>query len=130
MIEVEEIPGKDLLYHRLHKNFFKNQPEDNKFIRPGAIKNTGNANPPGMSTDWAKYSTPAETRNRGAQSPDKYEVIKMIVGDVRKIPEQSVRHTPSNNNDAHTTIFGPKDSNHPEYRIMFTRVATLLQEID
>ena len=123
-IEAEDIPDEDLLYHRIHKNLLINC-KDNE-IPAGAIRNTGFCNPPGMSTDWSKYSTPTQTKDRGPQDPEKYKVISMPVGDVRIISEQSVEHTPTINNPAHSTIFGPKDSSHPEIRIKFTRIATLL----
>lgn len=124
MVKAEHISDEDLLYHRLHNNFFRGKKE----IPPGAIKNTGTCNPPGMSTDWSKYSTPTETRNRGKQPPENYQVIRMVVGEVRKIQEQSVEHTPSKNNFAHTTVYGPKDANHAEIRVKFTRVAKLLSD--
>ena len=46
----------------------------------------------GMSTDWAKYRTPAQTL-AAARIPNDNGVIRLIVGQVRQIPLQ-VTHTP------------------------------------
>jgi hypothetical protein len=126
MIKSEHIPDEDWLYHRVHENHFRKGDD----LPPSAIGNTGFCIPPGMSTDWSKYSTPVQTKNRGKQPPENYRVIKMMVGDVRNITEQVVQHTPSEENDSHTTIYGPKDSKHPEIRVKFKRITKLLSDDD
>ena len=55
----EEIPNDDYLWMRVHKNDLPNGD-----IAPGAFKNRPTTKD-GMSTDWEKYATPQETRNRG-----------------------------------------------------------------
>lgn len=63
----------------------------------------------GMSTDWNRYATPAETQ-RGSQAAQNYGVIVLGVGDVRSIPDQKVVHEPVDENRAHTEVFGDKDA--------------------
>lgn len=114
----ENIPNEDFLYIRVHKGYFV--PKYIPFA-PGAFKDQGG----GMSTDWSKYSTPNETRNRVKQFgklPENYAVIEMLVADVRAIENQIVEHTPDipNLNRAHTDIFGEKDE---EVRLKFSRIA-------
>lgn len=115
---VERIPDEDCLYFRVHKGFMD---RDGKPI-PGAFRNrpgegdeTG-----GMSTDWCRYSTAEESRSRG-RVPTDNAVIKLIAGQVREIPEQSVEHSPdsSRNNRAHTDVWGEKTA---EVRIQFLRI--------
>jgi hypothetical protein len=65
-----------------------------------------------MSTDWAKYSTPEETRHR-ARLPNDNGIVRMKAGDVRGVPLQ-VAHTPElgrtglQPNRAHTDVVGEK----------------------
>jgi len=79
-----------------------------------------------MSTDWAKYSSPEETRQR-AKNPKDNAVIQLIAGEVRRIPEQWIQHTPDRqrNNRAHTDVFGEKSKN-PEVRLSFMRIAQVV----
>lgn len=79
-----------------------------------------------MSTDWSRYATPEQTRNRGVRSgPENNAVLEFDVGAVRSIPEQVVQHSPIFNdpeepdNRAHTEVFGPKNA---ETRIHYLRV--------
>jgi hypothetical protein len=110
--ESEEIPDEDLLYMRVHRAQLDS---DGKPI-PGAFRNHGRA----MSTNWSKYSSPEETRQR-ARSPSENAVIQMMTGEVRAVPGQSVVHTPDlpTRNRAHTDVTGEKT---PEVRIRFSRV--------
>lgn len=71
-----------------------------------------------MSTDWAKYSTPEESRNR-ANRPEDNGVVEMRVGDVRAIPGLTVEHTPIPLNRSHTDVFGPKTT---ETRVLLGRI--------
>jgi hypothetical protein len=97
---MEDIPDKDFLYRRIHNRDYR---KSNKVLAPRAFTNMGN----GMSSDWNKYSTTVETRNR-AKDPENWGVISLNVRHVRSIPEQYVNHTPSVHNQAHTDIVGPK----------------------
>ena len=75
---------------------------------PGAFRNRPDESG-GMSVDWQKYSTPQETRAR-ARDPSANIVIEFLAGAVRKIPNQTVVHTPDADryNRAHTDIRGEK----------------------
>lgn len=111
----ENIPDDDLLYMRVHKTLF----DQNGVIFPGAFKNRPTSND-GMSTDWAKYTRPEETRSRG-RSPEDNAIIQMLVRKVRQIPGQEVSHTPDlvTSNRAHTDVFGEKTT---EARVKFSRI--------
>jgi hypothetical protein len=115
----EDIPAEDHLWMRVHKNDMENEE-----IFPGAFRNrpkdTG-----GMSTDWDKYRTAEDTRNDGRVPPENYAVIRLNVGEVRKIPDQTVVHTPDieRQNRAHTDVFGQK---HPEARVLLIRAAKIV----
>lgn len=37
----------------------------------------------GMPTDWEKYATPEQTRQRGRQPAEYYAIIQLVVGQVR-----------------------------------------------
>jgi hypothetical protein len=106
--EIEEIPDKDNLYRRVNKAQFM----DGELI-PQVFSNLGK----GMSTDWSKYSTPSETKNRGNNPDD--GVISLKVKDVRNIENQIVEHTPSKNNKSHTDVKGEKTE---KVRVEFSRI--------
>lgn len=129
--EKEEIPNEDLLYMRVHKNHIG--PDGSIYFI--AFRKHGDPNDPskerGMSTDWQKYSTAEECRQRASlygKDPNKYEVIQFNVGKVRDIPDQRVEHTPiyepySNPpifNRAHTDVFGGEDE---QVRLAFFNIA-------
>ena len=105
---VEEIPNEDHIYYRIHRNLIKDQE-----VIPYAFRNVVS----GMSTDWSKYSTPEESRNR-ARIPSENGIIVLNVGEVRAIPSQTVIHTPSDNR-AHSEVFGNKTQ---KVRIKFMEV--------
>jgi hypothetical protein len=111
----EEIPDQAQLFMRVHDMWRKDVD-----VNPGAFKNHNG----GMSTDWAKYSTPEETRQR-ARSPDRNAVVSLGVGAVRAIPGQEVVHTPDTErrNRAHTDVFGDKDE---EARVKLRRIAEIV----
>jgi hypothetical protein len=110
----ENIPNEDFLYMRVHKqNFCAKYPT----FSPGVFVNRGG----GMSTDWSKYSTPSETRNRG-KVPKDNAIIRMLASDVGNIEGQTVIHTPDipNRNRSHTDVIGEKDV---EVRLKFSRIS-------
>jgi hypothetical protein len=89
-------------------------------LQPGVFQDK-KGDPPqhsegGMSTDWEKYSTPQQTRER-AKNPADNAVIGLPVGPVTKIPLE-VKHTPDieRMNRAHTDIIGDK-KRPPEVRV-------------
>lgn len=118
--ESELIPKSARLFMRVHKNHITDG-----IPNPGAFRNMRNPQNPqqveGMSTDWNKYSTPMQTKQRATKDPTKNGVIEMFVGDVRSIPDQIVEHTPdsSTNNRAHTDVFGRKDT---EVRFKYQKI--------
>ena len=117
--ESEEIPDEDILYFRIHKSFIKdNKPDPD----PGAFRDTGHGDQKAMSTDWCKYSTPSETKNRVIQydkDPSNYGVVEFNVKNIRDIP-QKVIHTPTpNRNRAHTSVKGEKS---PEIRLKIREI--------
>ena len=137
----EEIPNNDLLYMRVHRNMvehdlpvigvFRNRPDPAQSELP-----------PGMSTDWNRYSTPQQTRERARSSrPEDNGVISLNVGHVRGIYGQQVDHTPryrvlenpeDPNNRAHTDVSGrksPKETNDPQERVRLLRIRVEFQEI-
>jgi hypothetical protein len=100
MWDIETIPDGDFVFMRAHKSFIK----DGELI-PGVFQNRGE----GMSTDWEKYSTAEQTRNRTLRSPPGDNgVIKLSVAGIRNIEKLSVVHEPLPDNRAHTEVFGEK----------------------
>ncbi|HKG24248.1 MAG TPA: hypothetical protein VKB09_01305 [Thermomicrobiales bacterium] len=85
---VEDIPDTDTLYMRVHRQWLR---DGN--VLPGCFQNRPDEATGAMSTDWAKYATPNETRQR-AKRPEMNAVIALNVGQVRAIPEQRVVHSP------------------------------------
>ena len=112
MFEVEEIPNDHDLYMRIHKTFYKDG-----ILQPGVFRKHGE----GMSTDWNRYSTPVETQLRAIRNPMNNGIIRLNVGATREIPNQTVKHTPEDNNRAHTDVFGEKKN--PKIRIEFIRIS-------
>ena len=89
---------------RVHRADF----DEHGSVRPGAFRNRP-TDKSGMSTDWEKYSSSYDTRQR-AKQPEANGVVQLQVGFVRNLPDQRVEHTPSLelNNRSHTDVFGPK----------------------
>jgi hypothetical protein len=127
----EEIPDADSLYMRVHRN-------DVVYgeLKPGVFCNrpdpTRPTRPPAMSTDWSRFATPDDTRNRAESSaPHDNGVISLNVGKVRGIYGQRVEHTPkvadptdpaSKNNRALVDVFGPKSPKDAESQEERTKV--------
>lgn len=104
---------------RVHEMF-----RDDGGFAPGAFRNQGE----GMSTDWEKYATRRETRER-APKPELNAVVQLQVGRVREVPGQEVEHTPDveRRNRAHTDVFGEKDE---EARTLLRRIAKVVIPFD
>lgn len=115
----EQIPDRDRLFMHIHKTWRRNGA-----VSPGAFENHG----AGMSTDWEKYSTPEQTRER-ARVPEKNAVISLVAGEVREVPGQKVEHTPDveRSNRAHTDVLGEKDE---EVRLKLKRIAGIAIPFD
>lgn len=109
---VEEIPGFDYLFKRVHQKLFK--PDGT--IMTGAFRDRE------MSVDWSKYSTPEETHRREG-NPEINAVVQMRAGDVRDVPGLSVVHAPVTANRAHSHILGSKNE---EARVKLRRGAFIL----
>lgn len=116
---VEPIPDADELYMGLHKRWL--YPDGALML--GAIRDHDG----GMSTDWSKYSTPQETRDR-RRTPADNAVISLHVGSVRAMPGQTVTHSPLPENRAHTDVMGQKKDE--EARMRFVRIARFVLAID
>jgi len=105
----EDIPDDGVLYMRLHRAWTSSGEPI-----PGAFRNIVD----GMSTDWDRYSTPEETRQR-ARAPSDNAVIALVVGQVRTVPGQTVEHAPLPDNRAHTNVMGEKSA---QVRLMLMRL--------
>lgn len=106
----EDVPSDDCLLMRVHIRTHANKGR----LSTGAYKNHNL----GMSTDWERYSTPEETRQRGRKVESEYGVVSMSVAAVRLVPGQTVEHAPLPENRAHTEVFGEKDE---EARVLLRR---------
>ena len=97
MWSIEQIPDPDKLYFRVHDNDVR---KGN--IMPGAFRERGEGDQKGMSTDWGKYSTVAESLSR-AKVAAKNNIVSFITGVVRQ-NSLIVEHAPIEENRAHTNI--------------------------
>ena len=116
---IEFVPDADLLYVRVHRNNIR----DGKPV-VGIFINRGEREQEGMSTDWSKYSTAEQTKLRATNPAWRGGVIQMLAGDVRKVPRQTVQHSPLPENRAHTDIKGPKKESveGTQVRYLFMRI--------
>ncbi len=105
MWEIETIPDNDLLYKRIHENHIRDGE-----VMPVTFKEQGEDDNKGMSTDWAKYSRPRETKLR-ARDPKKNGVVSFDTEDLRDLNLEVV-HAPIKDppkiedNRAHTHVQG------------------------
>jgi hypothetical protein len=116
---VEIIPDGDFLFKRVPIK----EIQDGKPI-PGVFRNLGEGDQEGMSTDWSQFSTPEQTKNRATNPAWRGGVIQMLVGDVRRVPQQTVVHAPLPDNRAHTNVKGPKSGGieGTQIRYLFMRI--------
>src|SRR5690349_19892275 len=113
---IEEIPDADQLFLRVHRKTWYREGQ----VDPGAFTNHGGA----MSCDWEKYGTAAITRAGSPRNPpEAYVVVSLRAGPIRGIPNQTVVHSPSEHNRAHSDVAGEKD---PETRVKLRRVAMVV----
>lgn len=110
---VEEIPDNDSVFLRVHKTWRK---KSDGSIAPSAFK----PHDGGMSTDWEKYSTAEETRQRGKPPVTNYAVVSLEVASVRKIDGLQVKHSPLIDNRSHSDVTG---GDVDEARVLLRRIA-------
>lgn len=115
---VEYVPNSDFLYRRVHVNILIITPNWDD-IPPFAFKDNN-----GISTDWNKYSSPEESRQR-ALDPEKNGIIQVKVESVRQFQNLTINHTPLPSNRAHTTINGLKDYKKEDQTDIRKRLARL-----
>lgn len=116
----EHIPDEDDVYMRAHRTHFRNGR-----LQPGVFQPHGG----GMSTDWGKYSSPSQTRQRAANPPAN-AVIEMSVGGIRGIQKLDVLHTPdyANSNRAHSDVLGLPDNREDltEARVLLLGLSSII----
>lgn len=99
MRPIEQIPGEDRFFYRIHKSYIV----DGEVV-PGAFQERGEGTERGMSTDWEKYSTAEEARQR-SKIPADNGIAAFLAGAVRAI-DLEVSHAPLPDNRAHSHIKG------------------------
>ncbi|TGM04878.1 hypothetical protein EHQ76_07495 [Leptospira barantonii] len=114
MFEKEEIPDEDYIFYRVHKNLTDNKNE----ILPNVFRDKGTS----MSTDWERYSSAQDTQDRGKTPTDNF-ILKLNVGKVRSKITLQVEHDPIDDNQAHTSVLGEKDT---EARIHLMRISKII----
>lgn len=134
---VEAIPDDDELYMRVHRGDFAEGRAD-----PGAFRDRGGA---GISTDWAKYAAPQDTRARARQPASEYAVVALRAGTVRSETRLRVQHSPilpdpngateldRRGNRAHADIFGLRNFSkvdQTDIRLTLSRVACVRIHLD
>lgn len=123
--EVEEIPRTACLYLRMHRSRWPTNTDPLTYIPAGGFVEKPDEGC-GMSTDWAKYSSPTESRMR-AEEPEKNAIFELLVSDIEEIGEQLVKHEPDRerNNRAHTAVYGVT-KRPTRIRREYSRIAKLL----
>ena len=127
---IEEIPDADRLYMRVHRQWFKGTASHPASSRTVRTKPPARCRPTGASTPRRE-----ETRAR-ARRPELNAVIELVVGEVRAIPEQVVRHAPIQvhpvlpNNRPHTNVAGPKETGDLEIQDTYARSDRLVIPVD
>lgn len=110
---VEHVPDEHKLYLRVHQNNLKPRGE----LHAGIFREHNS----GMSTDWSKYATPKETRQRAVSSPAELNgVVSLRVGGVRALEGLTVQHDPLPTNRAHTEVHGGAEL--VKARVMLLRI--------
>lgn len=94
--ETETIGDQEILYYRVHKNYFRLSK-----IVPQAFQSKGD----GMSTDWAKYSTEQESYSR-CKIPADNAIVSLSTADIRSEKLLDAIHKPEDNNQSHSLVVG------------------------
>jgi hypothetical protein len=108
----EQIPDDANLFMRIHRDWLL----DNGDVKPGFFRNIPADD--GMSCDWDKYSTAAQTKER-AKNPEVNGVLQFGARDARGLPDQRLAHDPQEDNRAHSQLFGEKTT---EIRLKLKRL--------
>ncbi len=121
-LTIETIPDSDDLYKRVHQVHITQHG-----IEPNAFKNlpklpADQKESEYMSVDWAKYSTPEETRAREGKA-DFNAVVLLKAGKVRSLPEQRIEHLPIPANRSHSGVIGRKTA---RVRIALSRICIVV----
>lgn len=99
MLNREDIPDSDILFHRIHIHILS---QHGGKLAPNCFRDpTGQ----GLSCDWSKYSD-ADTCRKRTGKPHEYGVTSFSVGKVRKIQNLVVEHSPLAENVSHSDIKG------------------------
>src|SRR5579871_912154 len=117
--QTELIPDSASLFRRVHRSLLRGDE-----VTTGAFQNSKGES--GMSVDWAAYSSAEESRNR-AKNPSDNAIIRLVAGQVRQVPNQSVQHSPIDANRSHTTVEGEKT---PRVRLALQRISSLVIPIE
>jgi hypothetical protein len=112
---IEDIPDGDSLFMRAHRAHIRNGEVDAGVFR---------SHEGGMSANWNKYATAAETRQQATRNPNDNAVIRLSVGGIRQVGDLKVEHTPQPSNRAHSEVFGI-----PEERSKLTQTRVLLRRL-
>lgn len=123
--QAEEIPDTDDLYLRVHRNHLLDGELDFAAFRdqeppPGVVGKKG------MSTHWSKYADPDWIVQNRARSPKDTGIVRLNVGEVRRIPRLSVEHTPRPDDRSHTDVYGPKDT---QSRLLLMRASRWVMRV-
>ncbi len=111
----EQIPDGDLIYRWISPEFWKKgKPKPN----PGAFGGLDE----GVSVAWDKYSTPEQCRSHSNRASE-MGVVKLRVGEVRRIDALMVKHKPFPKDRAHSLILGEETS---FVRRELTRICSLV----
>ena len=94
--EVETLGDLETLYYRVHKTYYRSSK-----IIPNAFQTKGD----GMSTDWAKYSSPEESYSR-CKIPADNSIVSFNTGRVKSEKILDVIHKPENINRSHSLVLG------------------------
>lgn len=102
---IEDIPDADNLFMRVLSDHI---------LEDGDLKDAAFQDRNGMSTNWEKYATAAQTRHsQGRRPTSDYAVIALNAGAVRGLRPLRVQHSPiepnqdlPGGNQAHTDILG------------------------
>ena len=116
--KIEDIPGRDRLFYRVHDNALKQGGK----IHPGCFKQQGEGDERGMSMDWERYSSAQDCRNR-AREPRANSIVSFVKDVIGRIDGVGVFHAPTPDNQSHTNArwSDDKQTNTRVRKILFKR---------
>jgi hypothetical protein len=121
--EVEAIPDLDFVFMRAHRMHFPHGE-----LEPGVFRTPDS----GMSVNWDKYASAADTRQQARKNPLDNAVVRMPVIEIRRVGHLTVEHTPKLDNRAHSEVYGlPRNSEAlTETRVLLLRIAEIVIPLD